>query len=170
MTGLDVVALAAGASLVGAVAGWLARRRAASREDRRTAGPAGPDVATLARRVIGSARNGIAVLDRHGDVVLANRRAAELGVVHGSRADERAWRACERAVHLGEPVDVDLSPLDPRGRQPEAVLAEVRPLGDGYAVVDASDESDAVRLEATRRDFVANVSHELKTQIGRAHV
>jgi two-component system sensor histidine kinase SenX3 len=42
----------------------------------------------------------------------------------------------------------------------------VRPLGNGFAVVDAEDTTEMVRLEATRRDFVANVSHELKTPVG----
>jgi two-component system sensor histidine kinase SenX3 len=46
------------------------------------------------------------------------------------------------------------------------VLAQVRALGEGFTVVEATDTSEAVRLEATRRDFVANVSHELKTPVG----
>ena len=35
-----------------------------------------------------------------------------------------------------------------------------------FAVVDADDQSEHARMEATRRDFVANVSHELKTPVG----
>jgi two-component system sensor histidine kinase SenX3 len=33
-------------------------------------------------------------------------------------------------------------------------------------VIEAVDHSEATRLEAVRRDFVANVSHELKTPVG----
>src|ERR687895_293937 len=83
----------------------------------------------------------------------------------------RSWTRCSawrsRPVRsAGSTADVDLAPLARRGRQPAAVLAHVRPLGDGYSMVEAADTSEAVRLEATRRDFVANVSHELKTPVG----
>jgi two-component system, OmpR family, sensor histidine kinase SenX3 len=170
VTALGCFLLSAGAALLGLIAGVAIGRLPKTRavrdsvddqESRR-----GPTVADLAQRVVGASHNGIAVLNRYGDVVLHNRRAAELGVVRNLRPDERARKAAEQAVQLGEPVEVDISPLEHRGRQPEAVHAEVRPLGDGFTVVDAADESDAVRLEATRRDFVANVSHELKTPVG----
>ncbi|HEY0637037.1 MAG TPA: ATP-binding protein [Pseudonocardiaceae bacterium] len=163
MTALGYLLASAGALVVGAVVGWTLATRRARREPRR---PPGLTVADLGQRVLHSSHNGIAVLNRFGDVLLHNPRAAELGVVRGMRPDPRAWAAAERALQLNEAVDVDVSPLEHRGRQPAAVRAEVRPLGDGFTVVDASDESEAVRLEATRRDFVANVSHELKTPVG----
>jgi len=131
-----------------------------------TAAPPGPTLADLLQRVVRSSGSGIAVLSRTGEVVLRNPRAVDLGVVPGERADARAWAACQQVLATGAATEVDLAPLDRRGREPSAVLAHVRPLGDGYTVVEAEDTSEAVRLEATRRDFVANVSHELKTPVG----
>jgi two-component system, OmpR family, phosphate regulon sensor histidine kinase PhoR len=46
-----------------------------------------------------------------------------------------------------------------------AVLVTARPLPTGGAVVCLHDITNVKRLEAIRRDFVANVSHELKTPL-----
>ena len=164
MTLAAVVFTAIGTLMVGLAGGILIGRRA----DTAATPPSGEGamVAELVQRVVLSSHNGVVLLDRMGDVVLANPPAHELGLVRGSRPDERARKAAEQVRDTGEVVHVDLSPLDRSGRGPAAVLGEVRPLGDEFTVVDASDESDAVRLEATRRDFVANVSHELKTPVG----
>jgi two-component system sensor histidine kinase SenX3 len=157
------VALSIGAVLAALLVGFhLGRRRSRVDEER----PAGPTVAALVQRLVHSSHNGIVILNRFGDVVLHNPRAAELGLVRNQQVDSRARKAAEAVGETNEPTEIDLSPLTPKGRQPEAVLGEIRPLGDGFTAVDAADESDAVRLEATRRDFVANVSHELKTPVG----
>ncbi|MGH3762497.1 sensor histidine kinase [Actinophytocola sp.] len=131
--------------------------------------PAGPSISILLQRLMRSSHNAIVILNEFGDVVLHNPRAVELGVVRNRRVSTRTKEAAEQVGETGEPVEIDLSPAERGvqfGRGPEAVRGEVRPLGDGFMVVDAADESEAVRLEATRRDFVANVSHELKTPVG----
>jgi two-component system, OmpR family, sensor histidine kinase SenX3 len=166
MTALVWALIAAGALVLGLVLGARVGRQGGEAVPPRPDSTPGPPMADLLQRVFRSADEGLMVLNRVGDVVLHNARAAELGVVRGGRPDARAIAACQKVLDSGTPVDVDLSPLDHRGRQPAAVLAHVRPLGDGYTMVEAGDTSDAVRLEATRRDFVANVSHELKTPVG----
>jgi two-component system, OmpR family, sensor histidine kinase SenX3 len=160
------VAIAAGALVLGILLGLRWGRRREEPIPVQAAPAPEPPVADLLERVFRSTDEGLAVLDSGGDVVLHNPRAAELGVVRGGLPDARAATASQRVLSAGMTVDVDLSPLDHRGRQPAAVLAHVRPLGDGYSMVEAADTSEAVRLEATRRDFVANVSHELKTPVG----
>jgi two-component system, OmpR family, sensor histidine kinase SenX3 len=131
-----------------------------------TAAPPAPALGDLLQRVFSATDEGLVVVDRSGAAVLANGRARELGVVVDDKPDARAVAACAEVRERGTTIAVDLSPLDQRGRRPAAVLARVRPLGDGFTMVEATDTSDAVRLEATRRDFVANVSHELKTPVG----
>jgi two-component system, OmpR family, sensor histidine kinase SenX3 len=158
LTGL----LALGLGLVAGLWWW---RRSVTPPAEAVAEPTPAAPVDLLPRVFRSTDAGLAVLNREG-VVLHNARAAELGVVVGGRADARAVTAAEQVLRTGAPTAVDLSPLGKRGRPPTSVLAQVKPLGAGCIMIEAADTSEAVRLEATRRDFVANVSHELKTPVG----
>jgi two-component system sensor histidine kinase SenX3 len=154
-----VVGLAAGGA-AGFLAGRARRRPAKS-------APAGPTISILLQRHVQSSHGAIVILNEFGDVVTYNPRAVELGVVRDRRLNARTKKAAELVRETGEPVEIELAPTQRSlGRGPAAVRGEIRPLGDGFMAVDAADESEAVRLEATRRDFVANVSHELKTPVG----
>lgn len=166
---LVTVAVALLAAAIGAVAGaaFVRRRRESPGPQRPRVGTRGPTVAELLARLVRRSQSGIAVINRFGDVVLANERAETLGAVVDSRPDPRVGAAAERVAAGGDPCEVDLSPsTHPPGSTPRTIVAHVRPLGDGFVVVDATDTSAAVRLEAVRRDFVANVGHELKTPVG----
>ena len=84
--------------------------------------------------------------------------------------DDRAWEAAQHTLATGEETEVDLSP--PRraasGRSGLSVRGHVRILSDQdprFAVIYLDDQSEQARMEASRRDFVANVSHELKTPV-----
>ena len=165
MTDLVWIVLTAGALVVGLLAGAAitrARHRSAAQP------PAGPTISVLLQRLVHSSHNAVVILNEFGDAVQYNPRAVELGVVRNRRVDTHTKKAAELVNETGDSVEIEIRPQDARGfgRGPEAVRGEIRPLGDGFLVVDAADESEAVRLEATRRDFVANVSHELKTPVG----
>ena len=90
---LAVVLAAAGGAVVGAaVVRWKARD--AGVRARRS----GPTVAELLARLVRKSQSGIAVVNRFGDVVLANERAEALGAVVDSRPDPRIAAAAEKVV------------------------------------------------------------------------
>jgi two-component system sensor histidine kinase SenX3 len=92
-----------------------------------------------------------------------------MGVVRSGRvvvADLR--RLAREARRDGE---VRTATVDTPGvrlaRGPIAVSAQAAPLVEsGYVALLLTDVTEQRRLEAVRRDFVANVSHELKTPVG----
>ncbi|MGB3483932.1 MAG: ATP-binding protein [Mycobacterium sp.] len=131
----------------------------------------GITVSEMLQRLVTLAPVGIVVVDIYRDVVFMNEQAAELGVVRDRLLDDRAWSAAQRTLTTGEPGVVDLSPRRPSmsGRSGLSVRGQVRLLAEDdtrFAVIYVDDQSEHARMEATRRDFVANVSHELKTPVG----
>jgi two-component system sensor histidine kinase SenX3 len=171
---VDVVAVVA-ALLLGVaagVAGALAVcRRAAGRAP--VAPAREPEVGVvppaLARRVLEVMGAAAVVVDPADEVVLANPAARRMGVVRGGRVVVDELRRLARAARRdGQPrrAEVD-TPRGRLGREPVAVSVQVAPLVEsGYVALLLEDVTETRRLQKVRRDFVANVSHELKTPIG----
>jgi two-component system sensor histidine kinase SenX3 len=145
--------------------------RFAERRQRRAVEQSGITVSEMLAHIVSLSPVGIVVVDTYRDVVYTNDRARELGLVRDRLLDDRAWLAAQRTLSTGDDVEVDLSPRRRAlpGRSGLSVRGHVRLLTEEdrrFAVVYVDDQSEHARMEATRRDFVANVSHELKTPVG----
>ena len=159
------------ALVIGVGLGAALTPRILERKRRRAVEQSGITVSQMLEHVVSGSPVGIVVVDTYRDVVYTNDRARELGLVKDRLLNDRAWLAAERTLATGEDGEVDLSPrkrANP-GRSGLSVRGHVRLLTEDdrrFAVVYVDDQSEHARMEATRRDFVANVSHELKTPVG----
>ena len=171
------MALGSAAGLAGVLVGLglgavLGTRALPWRRDRgqSTGYDTGGSMSELLQRVVSAAPIGVVVIGTSREIVISNQRAGELGLVHERVVDDRVWSAAQRTLISGADGDIDLLVLvgSPPGRRGLSVRGHVRLLRaeePRLAVVYLDDQSEQARMEASRRDFVANVSHELKTPV-----
>jgi two-component system sensor histidine kinase SenX3 len=166
-----IVALVAGL-LVGAVSAALIRRirvRGTSDIDASTGGARPRKREPMPAETMLELLPTAAVLVDSSDAVrLANGAALAMGLVRDKSLDVVELRRLVRRCRLsGKSQAVEIV-LDrggfPRRMLTVGVRAQSLPDGDVALVVD--DLTEAKRLESVRRDFVANVGHEIKTPVG----
>jgi two-component system sensor histidine kinase SenX3 len=111
---------------------------------------------------------GVLVADEHGEVVFRNGPAEDFhGARHGEALVEAALVELLDEAVAGRGGERTLELFGPPRR---ILVVTASPLLDGKRLMGAmalvEDVSERRRLEEVRRDFVANISHELKTPVG----
>lgn len=127
-----------------------------------------PRSSTEVERLLALLPTAYLLIDSVGSVEVASPRAQALGLARRGQISVAAIRALVEQVQAdGQTRERELRvPRPPLGRGLLDVRVQVAALRRDLTVVLVEDLGDERRVDAVRRDFVANVSHELKTPIG----
>lgn len=114
--------------------------------------------------------DGASLIVAPGEIaIFANLGAEKLGILRDGRIQSEELLALIRVVRRTNIKQTGIIELarGPIGEGKREITVNVNPLSEGELVlVLLRDESEAQRVHEVRRDFVANISHELKTPIG----
>lgn len=175
------------AALIGAAAGagstaWIAGRtsqsdKSCTRENGEASGSAPDDavesplLSEQTELVLQNLGVAVVFLGPNDEVLTATEQAVRLGLV---RNDELSVRRIRELVHqvreTGVPIRQDFTITNQLGVAARELNLRITKLERDCCLMVADDQTAQLRVDKTRRDFVANVSHELKTPIGALHV
>jgi len=148
--------------------GGSAAVAAAHSRGQRAAAVVTPTVPDGVEQVVDALENAGIVLDSSNNVVSFSQAAVSLGLVwNGALVHPELVSLVDRVRADGEAAGEQLQlPRGPFGDAQLQLVVRAAPIGSRFVLVLVDDRTEAHRLEDVRRDFVANISHELKTPIG----
>lgn len=123
------------------------------------------------REVLSLVPSGVVMVGPDDEILTSNEQAAVLNLSRGNRVGFPELLEKVRDVRAsGEPYRGPMVREALPGSQPVQLQVRLAPFDGERVLVLAEDESSQRRVDAVRRDFVANISHELKTPIGAVSV
>lgn len=138
-----------------------------ARETARRAAAQAPTLDDQVIDVLTLVHSGGIVVGEHDEVTYSTAQARNFGLVRGTRiGSPDLLEAVRRARRSQQMVSLDLALHRGIGVPQLHLAAKVAPMRTGSILVLAEDRGARARIDETRRDFVANVTHELKTPIG----
>ena len=167
------ILLVAAAVVVGVLVGIRIERRRNGRivstVSRTTSSEEGESTGdVLLEQAVDALGVGVVVASAEGEIVFRNAIANGLtGALHSDVLVEEAVEVHLRGALDGQTRRQTIELFGPPRR---VVSVSATPLDDGGAVATVEDVTEQSRLDAVRTDFVANISHELKTPVGALSV
>ncbi len=118
----------------------------------------------LIRDAVNSLSVGVVVVGTDGKVIFRNKLAESVtGVIH---SDVLVEEVVEQHLSVALSGETKRQVLDLFGPPRKVFAVSATPLAIGGAVAMTEDITERYLVDAVRTDFVANISHELKTPVG----